>query len=108
MKPLLKKRKARMKQRQVDELRPLLPGKLPPAPDAAGGVFVSFVKNSGLVWQQLFAGATREQFKNLSQLPAAQRNDLAFDLFHRHASCSSLISSPLFFSSLDFVRHFAP
>ena len=31
-------------------------------------VFLDFVKNSGLPWQQLFAGATRERFKKLSQL----------------------------------------
>jgi len=30
--------------------------------------FLSFVKNSDLPWQQLFAGATREQFKKLSRL----------------------------------------
>jgi hypothetical protein len=31
-------------------------------------VFLDFVKDSNLLWQQLFAGATREQFKNLSHL----------------------------------------
>jgi len=31
-------------------------------------LFLSFVKNSDLLWQQLFAGVTRERFKKLSQL----------------------------------------
>jgi hypothetical protein len=51
----------------VDEVRPLLPCQLPPAPDTAGVVFELCQKQRPSLAAP-FAGVTRERFKKLSQL----------------------------------------
>jgi len=53
--------------------------------------FLSFVKNSELVWQQLFAGATREQFKKLSQLATTA----ALNGLSRYLAQQGQINTPL-------------
>jgi len=54
-------------------------------------VFLDFVKDSGLPWQQLFAGVTREQFKSLSQLSTTA----ALNGLSRYLAQQGQIKTPL-------------
>ena len=54
-------------------------------------LFLSFVKNSDLLWRQLFAGATREQFKKLSHLATTA----AVNGLSRYLSQQGHIKTPL-------------
>ena len=54
-------------------------------------VFLDFVKDSDLLWQQLFAGATREQFKKLSQLSTTA----ALNGLSRYLAQQGQIKTPL-------------
>lgn len=54
-------------------------------------VFLDFVKDSDLLWQQLFAGATRERFKKLSQLSTTA----ALNGLSRYLAQQGQIKTPL-------------